>query len=373
VLIKVLPSGVAGYLSPFKDVYGSRLIFAGPHRSFTKGNDEKYSEMSNAVFLIRERILEDMNDEVEQRCYAITTNEKLGLTINPHPINEEDIVDCSGEVEDDFESGLDDHQRLNSILEHQGKVCGVHMEQETWKSFQQIIKEQINLGSVSGSAGECSSPVRESNTALVEDGVDQDVQPGSVVVNTVECNSPDRVLNTALDRSSSKENYGVFKAKVPMAKFRNAMDDEDSEDGGGFRCAECSKCLNCKTSSKRTAISLREAREQQLIEESVKIDVINRRVTVNFPFLKNPVEFLTAVHSNPSNYSQALKVYKTQCKKSEIVKDGMRNVHKDLVEKGFMVKLDKKTSDNVQQEFFPDSFWKEFSANTCTGRTAGCR
>ena len=65
VLIKVLPSGVAVYLSLFKDVYGSRLIFAGPHRSFTKGNDEKHSEMSNAVFLIRERVLEDMNDEVE--------------------------------------------------------------------------------------------------------------------------------------------------------------------------------------------------------------------------------------------------------------------------------------------------------------------
>ena len=38
VLIKVLPSGVAVYLSLFKDVYGSRLIFAGPHRSFTKGD-----------------------------------------------------------------------------------------------------------------------------------------------------------------------------------------------------------------------------------------------------------------------------------------------------------------------------------------------
>jgi len=111
-----------------------------------------------------------------------------------------------------------------------------------------------------------------------------------------------------LDKNISEDNYGVFKAKVPMAKLRNAMDDEDSEEGGGFRCAECSKCLNCKTSSKRTAISLREAREQQLIEESVKIDVINKRVTVNYPFLKNPVEFLTAVHSSQSNYSQALKV-----------------------------------------------------------------
>ena len=75
--------------------------------------------------------MENMDDEVEQRCYAITTNEKLGLTVNPHPIIEEDIIDCSGEVEDDFESSLDDHQRLNSILEHQGNVCRVHMEQET--------------------------------------------------------------------------------------------------------------------------------------------------------------------------------------------------------------------------------------------------
>jgi len=296
VLIKVLPSGVAVYLSPFKDVYGSRLIFAGPHRSFTRRNDENYSEMSNAVFLIRERILEDMNNDTEERCYAITTNEKLGLTVNPHPINEEDIVDCSGGVEDDFESSLDDHQRLNPILEHQGNVCRVHMEQKTWKSFQQIIQEQINLGSVSGPAGECSSPVRESNTALGEVEVVQEVQPGSVVVSTVECNSPNRVFSTALDK-------------------------------------------NCKTSSKRTAISLREAIEQQLIEESVKIDVINKRVTVNYPFLNNPVEFLTAVYSSQSNYSQALKVYKTQCKKSEIVKNGMRN-HKDLVEKGFMIKLD---------------------------------
>ena len=50
VLIKVLPSRVAVYLSPFKDIYGSRLIFAGPHKSFTKGNDGKHAKMSNAVF-----------------------------------------------------------------------------------------------------------------------------------------------------------------------------------------------------------------------------------------------------------------------------------------------------------------------------------
>ena len=38
VLIKRLPSGVGVYLSPFKDVWGSRIIFAGPHKAFTQGN-----------------------------------------------------------------------------------------------------------------------------------------------------------------------------------------------------------------------------------------------------------------------------------------------------------------------------------------------
>ena len=35
VLVKILPSGVAVYRSLFKDV-GSRMIFAGPHKSFTR-------------------------------------------------------------------------------------------------------------------------------------------------------------------------------------------------------------------------------------------------------------------------------------------------------------------------------------------------
>ncbi len=136
---------------------------------------------------------------------------------------EEDIIDCNGEIEDDFESSLDDHERLNVILEPQGKVCRVHMEQEVWRTFQQHTKEEISSGSVGGSAGECSSPVRRSNAALSEEGVGLDEDAGSVVVNTVECSSPDRVLSTALDESISEENYGVFKAKVPMAKFRNAI------------------------------------------------------------------------------------------------------------------------------------------------------
>lgn len=47
-MIKRLPSGIAVYGSPFKDVYGSRIIFAGQHRLFSE-----VCPMSNAVFFMK--------------------------------------------------------------------------------------------------------------------------------------------------------------------------------------------------------------------------------------------------------------------------------------------------------------------------------
>ena len=95
------------------------------------------------------------------------------------------------------------------------------MEIETCKSFQQLVKEQMEPGSVDGFAGECNSPDRESITAPDEGEAKQVSYSGNVVVTAVECNSPNRVLSTALGRNTSKDDYGVFKAKVPIAKFRN--------------------------------------------------------------------------------------------------------------------------------------------------------
>ena len=48
VWIKTLPSGVAVYQSVFKDIWGSDLIFAGPHKTFTNGN--KTSNVNHVIF-----------------------------------------------------------------------------------------------------------------------------------------------------------------------------------------------------------------------------------------------------------------------------------------------------------------------------------
>ena len=180
VLIKVLPSGIVVYMSPFKDIYGSRLIFAGPHRSFTKGDDGKRTEMSNAVFLIRQRIFQELEMELEEQFYSMRTNKKLGLTVNPYPINGEDIMDCNGEIEEELEDLLDNHEKLRSVLEDQENLCQLKRTNEMVKLFKSIIFDEGTImdqlkprevGNVDGMAEECKSPICDTNKTLDEEVV----------------------------------------------------------------------------------------------------------------------------------------------------------------------------------------------------------
>ena len=62
MLLKVLPSGVGVYLSPFKDVWGMRIIFAGPNKVFTKTNKEQLRDSNHAVYAFNTRKGMDEDD-----------------------------------------------------------------------------------------------------------------------------------------------------------------------------------------------------------------------------------------------------------------------------------------------------------------------
>ena len=202
VMIKKLPSGIAVYRSPFKDVYGLKIKFAGPHKSFSD-----VSPISNVVFFMKKRIDEEFEAGLEERSYSIITNKFLGTTVHPYPISEYDVVDCEGLIPEQFEDTTDDADHLLMIMDNSVSMCSVH------------------------------------------------------------------------------------KATIPIAKYRNAIADQEADDGPGFRHADCAKCINCKISSRRQAISLQEAREQEFIKKSVLVDTKNRKVVVNYPFLKDLVNF----------------------------------------------------------------------------------
>ena len=132
----------------------------------------------------------------------------------------------------------------------------------------------------------------------------------------------------------------IHAARIPISKIRELVDQDNVEQLVTYRCEQCVKCEACRKTPQITAVSLQEAREQKIIEDSVKFDFINWRVKVIIPLLKNPNTFLTEKHQGPTNLRQARKIYMTQCKKSNIDKAGTRFTHADLIERGgFMVKL----------------------------------
>ena len=137
------------------------------------------------------------------------------------------------------------------------------------------------------------------------------------------------------------------------------MDQNDIGDTVSFRCPDCAKCLNCKKSLRSTAVSLQEAHEQVIIEQSVKVCAETNTVIAKHLFHKDPVDFLTARHNGPYNKEQALKVYKGQCRKSEDESQGMRIVHKELVEKDFMKRL--VDCDTEVQEYIKNASFQHYN------------
>ena len=76
-----------------------------------------------------------------------------------------------------------------------------------------------------------------------------------------------------------------------------------------YRCVKCRGCCDCKHGERIEMISLREEREQSIIDSSVVVDFQNKRTEALLPFTANPSEKLAP------NRECALKVYKQQTRK----------------------------------------------------------
>ena len=60
---------------------------------------------------------------------------------------------------------------------------------------------------------------------------------------------------------------------------------------------------------------------------------------MTLPFKEDPVPRLKGKHKGSDNFHSAKQVYRQQCRKSDVTKDKMRIVHKELVDKKFMVRI----------------------------------
>ena len=83
VLIKILPSGVGVCLSQFTDIYGSRIIFAGTHKVFTKGYYKGDSQFRHGIFDTMEEYKEEMTWSTDV-TYSKTVDRQTGYRNLPN-------------------------------------------------------------------------------------------------------------------------------------------------------------------------------------------------------------------------------------------------------------------------------------------------
>ena len=75
-----------------------------------------------------------------------------------------------------------------------------------------------------------------------------------------------------------------------------------------YRCPKCRSCEDCKKHQKVDMISIREEIEQELIDKSVRVDVMKGLTEATLPLMYDPVKRLS------SNKGKAIKVYQQQIK-----------------------------------------------------------
>ena len=103
-----------------------------------------------------------------------------------------------------------------------------------------------------------------------------------------------------------------YKAAIPIVRLRELVNQDNISDNLSYRYPKCSQCMECKHSNKVRAMSVQERREQVVIEESITLDLERRIVTVQLPFMKDPVKYLVDKHRSDSNYDQAIRFYISQ-------------------------------------------------------------
>ena len=121
-----------------------------------------------------------------------------------------------------------------------------------------------------------------------------------------------RIHGNQLSANHSLENhdYDDFDVESPVTlrEIRRMRLEQETGMDLDYRCVKCRDCANCKDSGRLEAISLKEEVEMQQVDQSVKLDMENKRIICTLPLRGNERDYLT------TNYDKAYKILEQLCK-----------------------------------------------------------
>ena len=160
--------------------------------------------------------------------------------------------------------------------------------------------------------------------------------------------SPPKDLNEVIERNIvvvDVDNVDSKPLAMLSSKVKLYNEAEKAASSIEYRCIKCRGCSNCKQGGYAEMISLKEEREQDLIESSITVDFENKISTALLPFVVDPDEKLAP------NKDIALKVYNQQVKKlskDPVLKDNVLKAEKKLHDAGHVDWVDNLTSEQIE-------------------------
>jgi Pao retrotransposon peptidase len=366
-----LPSGLGVFQSALIDVHGASICFGGPHEVFTKGyarSGVNANHLQVYFTEIAQAYMRSPHTFISRRCERTSKAREIAsretftcLRPTKHLCPEPSEHDCQSElrcpwVHDECHYAADPSTDSQEDSECARFVPALSTDlPESYSSADNHHTASLCVGPPGGS----DTPL--SHTELMPLSEPRGLQDDALYTRAVP-GWPDSVPSphlmprvsrlsdqplTETRAPSAEPNSSRFlltealthKALVPLSKLKGLLDEDDIPDVKETRCDTCANCPACRLSARAKTKSLQESYEQEVIEKSVVIDLAQKKVFVDLPFVRPPAEFLIRKHGRPDNFHQALRVYKAQCRKPDTVKDQVRTAQKDLQERGFMVPL----------------------------------
>ena len=86
---------------------------------------------------------------------------------------------------------------------------------------------------------------------------------------------------------------GYVNATSVQNELKKYMQSQEAGLDTKYKCKRCRDCPDCIRGSGYEQMSLRQEAEQELIQQSVQIDLSQKRAIAHLPFTKDPHEYLT--------------------------------------------------------------------------------
>ena len=349
----VLNSGLQVWRSQIADIYGSTIIFAGPHASVKQAyatlnmtNMDTFSLLFTSSYnLYRSNLgLIPMQGQI---CPE-RNNSKLKKGNPSHsyltPLDSFDAESVIAEAGDSTRMEDEAMEAEDAKPATQSLPLTVLL-----KSFD-LIEDDCDLDSL-------QQAVVAEHSAWVSIVEDMKLKVASIddqISGTNPCSSwsgeRERAASfLAASDSSPLANFEhcmclerciYNKTRVPRTLERHFQDEEEAGCTIDFRCSACAECPDCKKGARLRPVSIREEAEEALIEKSILTDFEAGVTRCVYSFVQKPEEYLPKKWGGAkSNYKIAENVLRAQRNKSKKVRESVLKFHAEIYESGFVATL----------------------------------